>query len=248
MRQIFVSDLHLQNERPDLVRAFLHFLATDARRANQLFLLGDIFEAWIGDDAPFPGTQPVMDALKALSDSGIELFFQHGNRDFLVGQQFADYVGGTLLDDSTLITAADGQPLLLMHGDQLCTDDVEYQKMRVMLRNPMFQQNILAQTVEQRLAMAKQLRETSKAKGAEKAEYITDVNADAVISALETAQASLLLHGHTHRPAIHPLTLTDGTPAQRIVLGDWDQSGWYVEWDENGFTLTDFPIEGYVPE
>ncbi len=248
MRQIFVSDLHLQNERPDLIRAFLHFLATDARRANQLFLLGDIFEAWIGDDAPFPGTQPVIDALKVLSDSGVALFFQHGNRDFLVGQRFADAVGGRLLNDSETITAADGQPLLLMHGDQLCTDDTEYQKMRVMLRNPMFQQNILAQTVEQRLAMAKQLRETSKAKGAEKAEYITDVNAAAAISALETANTTLLLHGHTHRPAIHDVTLSDGTAAQRIVLGDWDQSGWYVEWDENGFTLIDFPIDGYAAD
>lgn len=247
MRQIFVSDLHLQNERPDLVRAFLHFLATDARQANQLYLLGDIFEAWIGDDAPFPGTQPVMDALKAVSDSGIELYFQHGNRDFLVGKQFAEYVGATLLDDSTTVETADGRQLLLMHGDQLCTDDVEYQKMRVMLRNPMFQQNILAQTVEQRLAMARQLRETSKEKGAEKAEYITDVNADAVSQALTEAGTTLLLHGHTHRPAIHEVSLSDGSDAKRIVLGDWDQKGWYVDWNENGFELIDFEIDGYAP-
>lgn len=246
MRQIFVSDLHLQNERPDLVRAFLHFLATDARQADQLYLLGDIFEAWIGDDAPFPGTQPVIDALKAVSDSGVELFFQHGNRDFLVGKQFASQVGGTLLDESTVITTADDRQLLLMHGDQLCTDDVEYQKLRVMLRNPMFQQNILAQTVEQRLAMAKQLRETSKEKGAQKADYITDVNAEAVRDALATAGTTLLLHGHTHRPAIHDVDLADGIQGQRIVLGDWDSKGWFVDWSESGFELINFNIDGYA--
>jgi len=246
MRQIFVSDLHLQNERPDLVRAFLHFLATDARRADQLYLLGDIFEAWIGDDAPFPGTQPVLDALKAVADSGVELFFQHGNRDFLVGEQFATQVNCTLLPDSQLINSADNRPLLLMHGDQLCTDDVEYQQMRMMLRNPQWQQSVLSKSVEERIAMARQLREASKEKGSQKAEYITDVNSGAVISALETANTTLLLHGHTHRPAVHDITLTDGSEAQRIVLGDWDQQGWYLEWDENGYQLIDFEIESYL--
>ncbi|MCV6589840.1 MAG: UDP-2,3-diacylglucosamine diphosphatase [Marinobacterium sp.] len=246
MRQIFVSDLHLQNERPDLVRAFLHFLDTDARRADQLYLLGDIFEAWIGDDAPFPGTEPIIAALRNLSDDGVALFFQHGNRDFLVGEQFAEEAGCTLLDDSTVITSADNRPLLLMHGDQLCTDDVEYQKLRVMLRNPMFQQNILAQTVEQRLTMAQQLRDASKEQGSQKSMAIMDVNAEAVTQALVSAETALLLHGHTHRPAVHKLQLPDNTAAQRIVLGDWDHKGWYLEWNDNGFQLIDFNIEGYA--
>ncbi|MBY4675091.1 UDP-2,3-diacylglucosamine diphosphatase [Marinobacterium arenosum] len=242
MRQIFISDLHLQHERPDLSRAFLHFLNVTARQADQLYLLGDIFEAWIGDDSPFPGTEPILEALSALNGQGVELFFQHGNRDFLVGDSFARQTGCTLLPESLCITTADDRRLLLMHGDQLCTDDAEYQQFRQMVRDPQWQRMFLAKPVEERLAIARQIRDTSKARGREKASYITDVNAEAVEQALRDANSELLLHGHTHRPAIHQMEV-DGQQGTRIVLGDWDKKGWYLDWTADGYRLIDFPID-----
>lgn len=242
MRQIFIADLHLQHERPDLSRAFLQFLNDTARQADQLYLLGDIFEAWIGDDSPYPGTAPILQALAELSQQGVELFFQHGNRDFLVGETFARQTGCTLLPESLCITTADHRRLLLMHGDQLCSDDAEYQQFRRMVRDPQWQQAFLAKPVEERLAIARQIRDTSQRRGREKASYITDVNGDTVIQAMRDAETDLLLHGHTHRPAIHQLDL-DGRPGSRIVLGDWDKNGWYLDWTADGYRLIDFPID-----
>jgi UDP-2,3-diacylglucosamine hydrolase len=241
MTLLFVADLHLRPERPDLSRAFLEFLQQEARGCDALYLLGDIFEAWIGDDAPMPGLDAIYDELAALSARGTALYFQHGNRDFLVGQAFLDTLGASALPDRQLIDLPGGQALL-MHGDQLCTDDTEYQAFRAQVRDPAWQQQFLSRTVDERLAIARQLRAASKARGAEKSDAIMDVNPQAVTAALQQAGVSLLIHGHTHRPAIHDDQISAGS-GTRIVLGDWDRNGWYLQVDDDGYQLIDFPIE-----
>lgn len=246
MTLLFVADLHLRPERPDLSRAFLEFLQQDVPGADALYLLGDIFEAWIGDDAPMPGLEAIYDELAALSARGTALYFQHGNRDFLVGQAFLDTLGARALPDQQLISVPGGQALL-MHGDQLCTDDTEYQAFRAQVRNPVWQQQFLSQTVEERLAIARQLRAASKARGAEKSADIMDVNPQAVSDALQQAGVDLLIHGHTHRPAIHDDQIRAGS-GTRIVLGDWDENGWYLQIDNDGYQLIDFPIAQTEPE
>ncbi|RTE67683.1 UDP-2,3-diacylglucosamine diphosphatase [Amphritea opalescens] len=238
MRILFISDLHLYSGRPDLTRALLHFLATTAKDCDQLYILGDLFEAWIGDDYIPDDLQPVIDALKTLTDSGCQIFFQHGNRDFLIGERFAQLTGAQLLQDAVVIPLASG-PTLLMHGDQLCTDDHEYQALRQQLRDPQWQQAVLAKPVEERLALAKQLRMASKSHTANKSTEIMDVNSQAVEQAMADNDCQLLIHGHTHRPAVH--RLSDGK--QRIVLGDWDKSGWYLDASEQGEQLIEFSIQ-----
>lgn len=237
MRILFISDLHLYSERPDLIRALLVFLREKAPQADQLFILGDLFEAWIGDDFITPDLQPVVSALKELTDNGTELFFQHGNRDFLVGERFSELTGAQILPDSHLLDLPSGKALL-MHGDQLCTDDVEYQQLRIMLRNPAWQKDVLTKSVEERLMMAQQLRESSKASNTEKTQEIMDVNQDTVSTVINDAGVATLIHGHTHRPAIHPL---DGDK-RRIVLGDWDSQGWYFEVTDQAEELINFEI------
>ncbi|NVK44589.1 MAG: UDP-2,3-diacylglucosamine diphosphatase [Oceanospirillaceae bacterium] len=241
MRRLFASDLHLRPERPDLTGAFLHFLRETASGADELYLLGDIFEAWIGDDAPMPGLDDVYGALAHLSASGTRLYFQHGNRDFLVGEALMARIGGELLPEAFCIEHPAG-PILLMHGDQLCTDDAEYLAFRNQVRDANWQRQFLAQSVEQRMAIARQLREASKARGMEKSDEIMDVNPQAVREAMLDAGVEQLIHGHTHRPAVHRNQLGDGSGI-RIVLGDWDRRGWYLELDDSGFELIDFPIE-----
>ncbi|GGO76119.1 UDP-2,3-diacylglucosamine hydrolase [Marinobacterium nitratireducens] len=241
MLRLFASDLHLRPERPDLCGAFLQFLQQTAPGADELYLLGDIFEAWIGDDAPMPGLDEVYAALPALAASGTRLYFQHGNRDFLVGQAFMERIGAQLLPGEQVIDHPRG-PVLLMHGDQLCTDDVEYQAFRAQVRDPEWQRQFLAQSLEQRMAIARQLRDASKARGMEKTADIMDVNPQAVKAAMQQAGVELLIHGHTHRPAIHPDQIGAGV-GTRIVLGDWDARGWYLRLDDAGFELIDFPID-----
>ncbi|MBN0989470.1 UDP-2,3-diacylglucosamine diphosphatase [Amphritea pacifica] len=237
MRSLFISDLHLHSGRPDLTRALLHFLATTAKECDRLYILGDLFEAWIGDDFIADYLQPVVDALKTLSRSGCEIFFQHGNRDFLVGSRFEELTGVQILDDSEVIQLASG-PALLMHGDQLCTDDHAYQALRQQLRNPQWQQAVLTKSVEERLEMAKQLRMASETQTADKSTEIMDVNQQAVLAAMAGSNCNLLIHGHTHRPAEHSL---EGGK-RRIVLGDWDKSGWYLEASEQGEKLIEFDL------
>ncbi|MBN1008833.1 UDP-2,3-diacylglucosamine diphosphatase [Amphritea pacifica] len=237
MRSLFISDLHLHSGRPDLTRTLLHFLATTAKECDRLYILGDLFEAWIGDDFIADDLQPVVDALKTLSRSGCEIFFQHGNRDFLIGSRFEELTGVQILDDSEVIQLASG-PALLMHGDQLCTDDHAYQALRQQLRNPQWQQAVLTKSVEERLEMAKQLRMASETQTADKSTEIMDVNQQAVLAAMAGSNCNLLIHGHTHRPAEHSL---EGGK-RRIVLGDWDKSGWYLEASEQGEKLIEFDL------
>lgn len=239
MRCLFISDLHLQASRPDLTRALLDFLDDQASQCQQLYILGDLFEAWIGDDAIPADQQPVLEALKKLSDQGVELFFQHGNRDFLIQQKFAELTGCTLLPEAITVELPAG-PALLMHGDQLCTDDHEYMQFRQLLRNPQWQTDFLSKALAERLDIAQQLRAASQSKNAEKSMAIMDVNQQAVTQAMHNANVNLLIHGHTHRPAIHEL----GHGLRRIVLGDWDTEGWFLDCTESGEELISFAISG----
>lgn len=227
MTTLFISDLHLEESRPDITEAFLGFLKEKAHGVEQLYILGDFFEAWIGDDERTPLQEQIAAALRAVSESGTEIFLMHGNRDFLIGHDFCDRAGATLLDDPTVVDLY-GTPTLLMHGDSLCTADVEYQKFRANMRNPQWQQMILQRPLADRQQMARQLREISMAKNQGKAETIMDVTPEEVVKDMETHGVQRLIHGHTHRPAEHHLQ-ANGQPAKRIVLGDWDTHVWWLD-------------------
>ena len=239
MATLFISDLHLEPARPEIGEQFLAFLAGPAREADALYILGDLFEAWIGDDDPNPYYAQMKAAIRELSDSGVPVFFMHGNRDFMIGPQFATEAGVTLLDDPHPIELH-GENVLLSHGDALCTDDVEYQKVRAMTRNPDWQAMMLSRSIEERIAFAVQAREQSLARGESMTEEIADVNQEAVEETLRDSGADILLHGHTHRPAVHPFHVGD-RPVHRIVLGDWYEQGSMVEWDEDGPRLEELP-------
>ncbi|WP_257387564.1 UDP-2,3-diacylglucosamine diphosphatase [Tahibacter caeni] len=220
---LFISDLHLDDERPQITDLFLSFLRGEARSAPALYILGDLFESWIGDDDDALLGQRVQDALAQLAGHGVAVFFMAGNRDFLVGPRFAERSGLTLLADPTRVDLG-GVPTLLMHGDTLCTDDTDYQKFRTVVRDPAWQQSFLAQPLPARRAFAAQARAQSREHtGATRAE-IMDVTDAAVRSALQNHGAARLIHGHTHRPARHRVELGDRV-AERIVLGDWYEQG-----------------------
>jgi UDP-2,3-diacylglucosamine hydrolase len=223
MATLFISDLHLSAERPDITSLFIEFLNNEARQAEALYILGDLFEAWLGDDMVLPEYAEAIAAMKALSDSGVPVFIMHGNRDFLLGEKFTEMSGTTLLDDLTTIDLY-GTPTLLLHGDTLCTDDVEYQKFRAMVRNPAWQQQMLALSPEERLKLAREYREMSQAETGNKAEDIMDVNQQTLEKVMQTEGIYHMIHGHTHRPAIHNFEV-NSLPARRIVLGDWYQQG-----------------------
>ncbi len=227
MTTLFISDLHLEEARPDITRAFLDFLDTRARGAEQLYILGDFFEAWIGDDEHTPLQDQVADALKSVSDAGTALFLMHGNRDFLIGEDFCARVGATLLDDPTVVDLY-GTPTLLMHGDSLCTADVEYQKFRASMRNQQWQKAFLQRPLQDRQMVARQLREISMAKNKGKEEFIMDVTPEEVVKVMESHGVRRLIHGHTHRPAVHQHQV-NGQAATRIVLGDWHENAWWLE-------------------
>ncbi|AXS82296.1 UDP-2,3-diacylglucosamine diphosphatase [Marinobacter sp. Arc7-DN-1] len=227
MTTLFISDLHLEESRPDITGAFLAFLEQKAAGAEQLYILGDFFEAWIGDDERTPLQEKVAAALRKVRDGGTEIFLMHGNRDFLIGEDFCDRAGATLLEDPCVIDLY-GTPTLLMHGDSLCTADEEYQKFRANMRNPQWQKMILQRPLKDRQQMARQLREISMAKNQGKEEFIMDVTPEEVVRELEAHGVQRMIHGHTHRPAEHALT-ANGQPAKRIVLGDWAENVWWLE-------------------
>ena len=240
MTTLFISDLHLEPGRPDIGEQFEGFLRGEARDAEALYILGDLFEAWIGDDEPHPYYNRIQDDLAAYSASGPRCFFMHGNRDFLVGERFAARTGFELLADPVVHTFY-GTDVLLAHGDRYCTDDHEYQAVRRTVRDPAWQQQVLALPVEARRKMAGDARAESSAANAAKTMDIMDVNAAAVEAALDEAGVRTMLHGHTHRPAIHDFLLADGRPARRIVLGDWYTQGSVGVWTESGFELRELP-------
>lgn len=242
MRTLFISDIHLSDQRPDLTRALLYFLDEISDDCEQLYLLGDIFDAWIGDDFIHPELIAVIERLATLSQNGTHVFFQHGNRDFLVGQHFADRIHATLLPEEKTVTLPNGQQALIMHGDQLCIDDAEYQQFRSLVRNPAWQADFLSKPLQERLDIAQNLRAASKEKTSGKAQEIMDVNPDSVRSALQNANCTLIIHGHTHRPAVHHQQI-DKDSGCRIVLGDWDTDFWYLSCTPDGCELLHQQIE-----
>jgi UDP-2,3-diacylglucosamine hydrolase len=236
MTVLFVSDLHLDASRPQITALFLHFLAGEARGAEALYILGDLFEAWVGDDDPGEPGASVCAALKALSASGVAVHLMRGNRDFLFGQDMARRCGARLLPDPCVVDLH-GQPTLLMHGDLLCSDDLAYQAFRAQVRDPAWQAQFLAQPLAARQAFAAQARAASQKHQAGVSETITDVAADTVQAVMAAHGVDRLVHGHTHRPAIHALQV-QGAPATRVVLGDWYEQGSVLRVDADGLALS----------
>jgi len=242
---LFISDLHLQENRPQLTKGFLDFLQQHAHQAEALYILGDFFDVWIGDDAMTPFHHRIAEALHLCAEQGTKIHLMHGNRDFALGQRFCDLAGCSLLPDPTVITLF-GEPLLLMHGDLLCTDDVDYQKMRRLLRNPIIQWILLNTPVKFRQKIARKARQTSQTQTRLKAEHIIDANSQAVIDWMQKHQVNTMIHGHTHRPATHSVPLLSGgkvTYGKRYVLGDWsDQEGWKLEMTSGQLELKRFSL------
>lgn len=236
MASLFIADLHLDPARPQITTLFENYLASDeVRHADALYILGDLVEAWIGDDDDAELPQRIANATRAVRDAGVPVYFMVGNRDFLLGKRFAERAGLTLLDDG-VVHDIHGRPTLLMHGDVLCTDDVAYQAVRRQVRTPEWQAQILSMPLAARRAFAAKAREDSKAHTSSTMESIMDVNADTVAEAMHRAGVTRLIHGHTHRPAVHRLEL-DGKAAERIVLGDWYEHGSVLRVDGDGAEL-----------
>lgn len=239
MTRLFASDLHLDAARPEITGQFLGLLTGAARDAQSLYLLGDLFEVWLGDDEPGALGEQVIAALAALSTDGVSLFVMQGNRDFLLGERFCERAGASLMTDPTLVTIGD-ERVLVTHGDALCTGDTAYQRLRSLVRDPDVQRAFQALPIDRRRALAEQARAGSRAHLAEADEYITDVSQDAVESVLDDAGVETLLHGHTHRPAVHRFRHA-GRDCTRIVLGDWHRQGSALRWDEGGYALLELP-------
>jgi UDP-2,3-diacylglucosamine hydrolase len=232
--RLFISDCHLDAGRPEITDALTTFLQNRAARASHLYILGDLFEAWLGDDDPAAAYATVIDALNHLA-ANCDIYFMAGNRDFLIGEDFAARAGLTLLSEPQLLQLGDSR-VALVHGDSLCTDDHDYQAFRRIVRNPDWQTVFLAKPLQERHQIAAQLRRDSVAAMNDKSNEIMDVNADAVAHLFQQTGTDIIVHGHTHRPAVHhyPADLT------RIVLGDWRPEASYLSWTEaNGFHLND---------
>jgi UDP-2,3-diacylglucosamine hydrolase len=239
MTRLFVSDVHLDAAAPDATEQFFHFLRNDVAGAEALYILGDLFEVWIGDDDPDPEKAKVVRELRELTKRGVACFVIHGNRDFLIGRGFCDRAGARLLPDPVVIEL-DGERVLVTHGDALCTDDHSYQELRSTVRTPDWQRKFLALPVEVRDRFANKARAGSKAHVARTAPQIQDVNPSAVEAAYRATRVRRIIHGHTHRPGIHD-TVVDGKPAQRIVLGAWYEEGSYLVYDNGTYDLRTLP-------
>jgi UDP-2,3-diacylglucosamine hydrolase len=233
MTALFISDLHLTAGDAETTRRFVEFMDGPAREARELYILGDLFEAWIGDDDDDPRLTPIVAALRDLTSAGVACAVMHGNRDFLLGQRFCATTGTRLLGDYERITI-NGEPILLTHGDLLCTDDTRYQTLRAELRSAAWQRDFLARPLGERRQIASDLRQLSATEIAAKDEYIMDVNQGAVERTMRAHDVRLLVHGHTHRPAVHRFEL-DGRPAARIVLGAWYHDPSILRWTAAGF-------------
>ncbi len=238
MAQLFISDLHLHESRPDLTKAFMDFLANQAVDAEKLYILGDFFDVWLGDDHDTAFTRQIIDALAAFP---VPIFLMHGNRDFLLGDRFCRATGAQLLDDPGIVDLY-GRPALLMHGDSLCTRDEEYMAVRQVLRDEKFRQEFLQKPIEEREAFAAGVRDKSKAHTRETAADIMDVTPSEVVRVMDEYAVDLLIHGHTHRPDVHRVTLEGGAGGTRVVLGDWDTRGWVLRVTADDMQLNAFPI------
>ena len=231
----FIADLHLAQNRPDITACFLRFLKNDAVKAQDLYILGDLFETWVGDDDDSAYLITIAKALTTLSESGTKIYYLHGNRDFLLGQRFAKKSAMTLLPEINLINLY-GEKVVIMHGDTLCTRDVDYQKFRKKSRSWWWQTAIKSLPLFVRKKIAADYRKKSAEATAVKPQDIMDVTPEEVVSCLENHKSQLLIHGHTHRPAEH-LLIANGKEAQRIVLGDWYEQGAWLKVTPNSMTL-----------
>ncbi len=240
MSLLFISDLHLSEERPQISDLFHWFLTSEALTAQALYILGDLFDVWIGDDDDSALAVHVAAALKRLVDQGVTVYLMHGNRDFLIGTSFAARCGAQLIPDPTVIDLY-GTKTVLLHGDTLCTDDIAYQAFRVTVRSPDWQRQILEKPPAERRQLAQMLRAESQQAMKDKVPDILDVNAEAVTAVLHRYGVSQMIHGHTHRPAIHQWVL-DAQPVCRIVLGDWIRHGWVLRCNETDCLLQPLPI------
>ena len=240
MTTLFIADLHLCTEEPAITAGFLRFLAGEARQADALYILGDLFEAWIGDDDPNPLHREIAAAIKAVVDSGVPCFFIHGNRDFLIGKRFARESGMTLLPQEKVLNLY-GRRVLILHGDTLCTDDAGYQAFRAKVHQRWLQTLFLALPLCIRKRVAARMRADSKAANRSKSLEIMDVNKHAVIAEMEKHHVQWLIHGHTHRPDVHPLT-ANGEPAFRVVLGAWHHEGSMVKVTPDDVELIALPF------
>jgi UDP-2,3-diacylglucosamine hydrolase len=230
---LFISDLHLSPETPAATASLVEFLSQTAAHADSLYVLGDLFEYWIGDEGMAePHAQQVIQAFRSLTDKGVATYFMHGNRDFLVGERVAEAAGLHLLADPTVVDLY-GTPTILMHGDTLCTDDHEYQRFRAIVRNPEWQRAFIAKPLDERVRMAQEARGRSEQSKSTKDMAIMDVAPMEVEKTFFTYQAARLIHGHTHRPARHEYRI-DGRQCERWVLGDWYDHGSYLWCDANG--------------
>ena len=236
MQALLISDLHLSPDRPEITEAFVRFLQQQATQARSLYILGDLFEAWVGDDDPSQLALTTKAALKQLAGKNTKIYFQHGNRDFLVGKQFSKQTGVTILPDHHVVTLS-GQKTLLMHGDTLCTDDVEYQRFRKKSRNPLFKFVLRNLPLKKRQKIASDWRSKSKMANANKPDNIMDASVTEVERVMEMHGVSRIIHGHTHRPATH-----QHQAGTRIVLGDWTTTGWYVQAENDNIELIEFQL------
>lgn len=238
MSTAFISDLHLAAKAPDISKRFQDYLVNDLSGVETLYILGDLFEYWIGDDAAeVLGMQTILEALQNLTKTGIKGYFIAGNRDFLIGETFAQMTGFEILADESVITLGD-ENVLILHGDSLCTDDHLHQLFRAeMMCNPAFHQQALSLSIEQRIAKAEQLRGMSAEHKSEISMQIMDVNEDSVIKLFEQTGVCRMIHGHTHRPAIHSHSTKNGQ-AERIVLGDWYTQNSFLIHDQQGYRLS----------
>ncbi len=239
MTILFISDLHLDDKRPETTELLKRFLRDEATKADALYILGDLFEYWLGDDVPSKCSLEVAEQLRHLSDQGVSCFFMHGNRDFLLGQKYAERTGMQLLPGQ-FVANLYGEQVLLMHGDSLCTDDLAYQQFRKMVRNQDWQKSFLARSPKERLQIALQARDASAEHKGEISMAIMDVNPAEVRHAFESHDVLKMIHGHTHRPAIHEFSLNDQL-VQRIVLGDWYEQGSVLRVEPGNYQLSSLP-------
>ncbi|BEH99922.1 UDP-2,3-diacylglucosamine diphosphatase [Edwardsiella ictaluri] len=240
MATLFIADLHLSQQEPAITAGFLRFLAEEAPKAEALYILGDFFDYWIGDDDPQPLHRQVAGALRQLSDNGVPCYFICGNRDFLLGKSYAKRCGMTLLPDEQIITLY-GQPILLLHGDTLCSDDRDYLRYRRRVHNPLLQWLFRRLPLRLRLKIAVGMRQQSQRSNSAKAMTIMDVNQETVCATLRRHGVQRMIHGHTHRPALHHFSLDDGRCALRAVLGAWHTHGSMIRVDAQGIHLIELP-------
>ena len=230
-RRLFISDLHIEQSRTDIISGLFQFLDRNKNKCEALYILGDLFEVWIGDDAIADTEIAVASKLLDFSQNGASVFIMHGNRDFLIGDEYANRCGATIIYDNHLIKIED-ENLLLLHGDTLCTDDIEYLRFRELVRDNIWQQEFLGKPITERAAYARQVRERSKLEMSSKSEYIMDVNPDAVQQIFsEYNFPPFLIHGHTHRLKNHEY-IFDKHECQRWVLGDWHGKGNYISFKD----------------